>query len=83
MTVYFLKMTETSIASSGYLDTLLRYSDEAIEPLLNKYGLQPRDESIIHAEGNGHIRGHEVYTWAEFMTHIINRFPGYIGSVCP
>ena len=111
MTGYFSKMTETSNASSEYLDTLLRYYEdeirgeayffalaehfeerdkvillgkverraaEAVVPLLNKYGLKPRSESIIHAEGNGHLWGHEEYTWTEFMTYIINRYPEYL-----
>jgi len=55
-----------------------RRAAEAVVPLLQKYGLQPRDESVIHAEGNSHLRGHEEYTWIEFMTHIINRYPGYL-----
>jgi hypothetical protein len=104
-------MTETSSASSEYLDTLLRYYEdeirgeayffalaehfeerekvillgkverraaEAVVPLLQKYELQPRDESVIHAEGNSHLWGHEEYTWSEFMTHIMNRYPGYL-----
>jgi dimethylamine/trimethylamine dehydrogenase len=111
MTVYFLKMTETSNASPDYLDTLLRYYEEeisgeayffaladhfeerdkiillgkverraaeAVVPLLQKYGLEPRDESIIHAEGNSHLWGHEKFTWPEFLTHIINRYPAYL-----
>ena len=104
-------MTETSNASSEYLDTLLRYYEEeiggeayffaladhfeerdkiillgkverraaeAVVPLLQKYGLKPREESIIHAEGNSHLWGHEDYTWCEFLTHIINRYPAYL-----
>ena len=47
-------------------------------PLLQKYGLKPRDESIIHAEGNAHLWGHEAYTWPEFLTHIVNRYPRYL-----
>ena len=55
-----------------------RRAAEAVVPLLQKYGLEPRDESIIHAEGNSHLWGHETYTWAEFLTHIVNRYPGYL-----
>jgi len=104
-------MTETTAASTEYLDTLLRYYEdeirgeayfialanyfeerekvillgkverraaEAVVPLLQKYGLEPRDEAIIHAEGNRHLWGHEVYTWTEFLTYIVDRYPGYL-----
>ncbi len=55
-----------------------RRAAEAVVPLLQKYGLKPRDESIIHAEGNSHLWGHEDYTWSEFLIHIINRYPAYL-----
>ena len=57
-----------------------RRAAKAVEPLLQKYGLEPRDESIIHAEGNSHLWGHETYTWAEFLAHIVDRYPGYLND---
>ena len=55
-----------------------RCAAEAVVPLLQKYGLTPRDESIIQAEGNRHLWGHETYTWVEFLNHIVDRYPGYL-----
>jgi dimethylamine/trimethylamine dehydrogenase len=55
-----------------------RCAAEAVVPLLQKYGLTPRDESIIQTEGNRHLWGHENYTWVEFLNHIVDRYPGYL-----
>jgi dimethylamine/trimethylamine dehydrogenase len=55
-----------------------RCAAQAVVPLLQKYGLEPREDTIIHAEGNSHLWGHEDYTWTEFLTYIINRYPAYL-----
>ena len=47
-----------------------RRAAEAVVPLLQKYGLSPRDESIIHAEWNRHLWGHEDYTWPKISARI-------------
>ena len=55
-----------------------RRAAEAVRPLLHKYGLEPREESVIHDQGKGFVHLHQCYSWREFMTHIIKRYPGYL-----
>jgi dimethylamine/trimethylamine dehydrogenase len=55
-----------------------RRAAEAVRPLLEKYGLTPRDESVCHSEGKSHLEIHKSYSWEEFMTYIVERYPGYV-----
>ena len=55
-----------------------RRAAEAVRPLLQKYGLEPREESAIHAQGKSYVEVHRSYSWHEFMTYIIKRYPGYL-----
>lgn len=55
-----------------------RRAAEAVRPLLEKYGLTPRDESACHSEGKSHLEIHKSYSWQEFMTYIVERYPGYV-----
>jgi dimethylamine/trimethylamine dehydrogenase len=55
-----------------------RRAAESITPLLEKYGLEPRDESVLNREGQSYLESHESYSWPEFMEYIVNRYPGYL-----
>jgi len=55
-----------------------RRAAEAVLPLLEKYGLTPRDETICHSEGKSHLETHQSYSWQEFMTYMVERYPGYV-----
>jgi dimethylamine/trimethylamine dehydrogenase len=55
-----------------------RRAAESIQPLLEKYGLEPRDESVLNREGRGYLESHESYSWPEFMEYIVKRYPGYL-----
>jgi dimethylamine/trimethylamine dehydrogenase len=55
-----------------------RHAAESVRPLLDKYGLEPRDETVIHNQGKGYVQKHQAYSWPEFMTYIIKRYPGYL-----
>ncbi len=57
---------------------LWRRAAEAVRPLLHKYGLEPREESAIHDQGKSYVEAHRSYSWHEFMTYIIKRYPGYL-----
>ena len=46
--------------------------------MLDKYDLQPRPESDLFDEGREYITRHRDYTWQEFMTYIVERYPGYL-----
>ena len=55
-----------------------RRAAEAIKPLIEKYGLIPRDESIIKREGQSYLDRHKSYSWPEFMAYMVKRYPGYV-----
>lgn len=51
---------------------------DAIKPLLKKYGLTPRDESILHEEGRGFVKEYLSWDWGRYMNYVIEHFPGYL-----
>jgi dimethylamine/trimethylamine dehydrogenase len=55
-----------------------RVAAQAIEPLLEKYGLVPRDESDLKSEERSYLELHQSYSWKEFMTYIVERYPAYL-----
>ncbi len=55
-----------------------RHAASAVEPLLDKYGLKPRDEAALEREGQSHVELHQSYSWTQFMTYIIERYPSYL-----
>ncbi len=55
-----------------------RRAAEAVRPLLHKYGLEPRQESVIRDQGKGYVEVHQSYSWHEFMAYIIKRYPRYL-----
>ena len=55
-----------------------RRAAESVIPLLEKYKLVPRDESELKTRGEGHVQRHAAFDWIEFMTYIVNRYPGYL-----
>jgi dimethylamine/trimethylamine dehydrogenase len=55
-----------------------RVAAQAIEPLLEKYGLVPRHESDLKNEGRSYLELHQSYSWPEFMAYIVERYPAYL-----
>ena len=55
-----------------------RRAAEAVQPLLQKYGLTPRDESTCQSEGRSQLEKHQSHSWPELMTHMVERYPGYV-----
>ena len=55
-----------------------RRAAESVIPLLEKYKLVPRDESELKTRGESHVQRHAAFDWIEFMTYIVNRYPGYL-----
>jgi dimethylamine/trimethylamine dehydrogenase len=55
-----------------------RRAAESIQPLLAKYGLEPRSESILNREGRNFLDRHKSCSWPEFMAYIVDRYPGYV-----
>ena len=55
-----------------------RRAAESVVPLLEKYDLVPRDESELKTRGEGYVGRHASLDWFEFMTYIVNRYPGYL-----
>ena len=74
-------MGKSSKPSARYLETLLEYYEvaaQAIEPLLEKYALIPKDEAELRNLGQSYIEIHQSYSWSQFMTHVVERYPGYL-----
>ena len=55
-----------------------RVAAQAVEPLLEKYDLKPRSESDLLDEGREYVADHSDYAWRDFMTYIVERYPGYL-----
>jgi dimethylamine/trimethylamine dehydrogenase len=55
-----------------------RVAAKAVEPLLKKYNLVARDEKVLHQEGLSHVDQHQSYSWNQFMTYIVERYPAYL-----
>jgi dimethylamine/trimethylamine dehydrogenase len=55
-----------------------RVAAKSVEPLLKKYNLVARDEKVLHQEGLGHVNQHQSYSWNQFMTYIVERYPAYL-----
>ena len=77
---YFYGLAEhfTEREKTTLLARVERRAAETVRPLLDKYGLRPRDESLIHDQGKGYVKVHQSYSWHDFMNHIIKRYPGYL-----
>jgi dimethylamine/trimethylamine dehydrogenase len=55
-----------------------RVAAQAIEPLLEKYELVPRDDSELKNEERSYLELHQSYSWQGFMTYIVERYPAYL-----
>jgi dimethylamine/trimethylamine dehydrogenase len=55
-----------------------RVAAQAIEPLLEKYGLVPKGDSELKDLGQSHVGLHQSYSWSQFMTYVVERYPGYL-----
>ena len=51
---------------------------EAMEPLLRKYRLRPRDRTELERIGGESLGWYRSLDWNGFMQYIVERFPGYI-----
>ena len=51
---------------------------ELTRPLLDKYGLEPRDEPELVALGRSHVARHQDLSWPEFVAHMAERYPAYV-----
>ena len=55
-----------------------RRAAESVLPLLEKYELIPRQELELKARGENYVGRHASFDWFEFMTYMVNRYPGYL-----
>ena len=55
-----------------------RRAAESVLPLLEKYELIPRQESELKARGENYVGRHASFDWFEFMTYMVNGYPGYL-----
>jgi len=54
-----------------------RIAAETLRPLLDKYGLIPRDNALLKTLGEADVESHRHFTWNEFMEYIVVRYPAY------
>ena len=75
---YFYDLAEHFEESDkmNLLARIERDAARAVEPLLQKYGLESRDEAELERLGQGCIKLHQSHSWQEFMFYIIERYPG-------
>ncbi len=77
---YFYGLAE-HFDESDKMDLLARIERDAaraVEPLLQKYGLESRDEAELERLGQDYIKLHQSHSWQEFMIYIVERYPGYL-----
>ncbi len=55
-----------------------RRAAEAVQPLLRKHGLAPRDESVLKVLGAADVERHRHYGWMELMAYMAGRYPAYL-----
>ncbi len=51
---------------------------QAVEPLLAKHELKPRDRDVLFSLGASHIAAHKDYEWKDFVAYMVVRYPGYV-----
>ena len=54
------------------------HAAKVLQPLIEKYALQPRDNAVLNAEGSEEARLHRDFNWNQFIDHIMTEYPGYI-----
>ena len=55
-----------------------RRAADAVLPLLEKYGLVPRDDAVLESLGESHVEQHQHHSWTQFVAYMIARYPAYI-----
>ena len=55
-----------------------RRAADVVRPLVDKYGLVPRDASVLKALGEASIGDHRHFGWRELMTYITTNFPAFL-----
>ena len=55
-----------------------RKAAQTIEPLLEKYNLGPVNEAQLKDIGEREVSSHQGFSWKQFMTHIVERYPLYL-----
>ena len=55
-----------------------RRAADTVRPLVDKYGLVPRDETKLRASGVEYTVPHRHFSWRQFVTHIADEYPAYL-----
>ena len=55
-----------------------RVAAESVKPLLEKYGLVPRDDATLHEEGRNFVEGYKSWSWERYLNYVVERFPAYL-----
>ncbi len=55
-----------------------RHAAQAVEPLVRRHKLKPRDARELADLGAADVRGHCKLSWQQFVTYMVERYPAYI-----
>ena len=55
-----------------------RCAADTVRPLVDKYGLVPREETTLKAIGEEHTEPHRHFSWRQLMTQIRDEYPAYL-----
>ena len=57
-----------------------RRAADTVRPLVDKYGLVPREETKLKAIGVEFTGPHRHFSWRQFVTHIADEYPAYLDN---
>ena len=57
------------------LSRVERHAANMVEPLLEKYNLQPRSVHTLAHLGSESVKRHQDYNWGEFVDYMLKRYP--------
>ena len=75
---YFIQQNKEGPEKLILLARVERRAAESVVPLLEKYGLIPRTEQELKVQGEGHVDRHESFSWKDLVSHMVQRYPGYL-----
>ena len=80
---YFLGLGALSESSSvrdkfDLLSRVERHAASMVEPLIDKYQLNPRSQAELETLGRADVEEHQEHTWDEFVAYVLERYPLYM-----
>ncbi len=57
-----------------------RHAADTVRPLIDKYGLVPREETMLKTIGEEFTEPHRHFSWRQLMTQIRDEYPAYLDN---